>query len=612
MVKEKTKDTDTNIEEKSSRFADNRIKREEDIIRIFAGGTDHKFRILFALYKGSYWQMLGAMALYLLKASPEWIIPLITANIIDIAVAGAADGANRLLVNLLIVVGVILLNIPLNQGYVYLSGLAKRRVQVSLRGAMVRKLQRLTIGFHKEMRSGQIQSKVMGDVDSVEMLSRQLLFLFLETFVRVVAPLTIIITRNITVLLVFLVTVPIACLCMFPFRRKMRALYRGLRKDSEATASDVLDMEDILPITRAHHLEETELNKVSRSIRRLAERGFRVDRLDGIFGALNWAVFMFFQTVCLCISGYMALNGQISIGDISLYQSYFNSLVRQVSMILSMIPVIAKGTEAISSMGEILNSEEEEHYEDKAELGDLQGDFRLDNIHFHYDDDETPVLKGIDLHVQPGETLALVGESGGGKSTLVGMLLGYHHPTEGALYIDGHNMADLDMRSVRRQLAVVPQNTVLFSGTVRENIVYGCEDVTEEQLQAALDIANLSETIEKLPKGLETSIGEHGEKLSGGQRQRIAIARAVIRDPKVIIFDEATSSLDTVSEAAIQTAIDGMTRDRTTFIVAHRLSTIRQADRIAVIEDGACVECGTYDELMTKEGAFFELRKKQT
>ena len=181
----------------------------------------------------------------------------------------------------------------------------------------------------------------------------------------------------------------------------------------------------------------------------------------------------------------------------------------------------------------------------------------------------------------------------------------------GAVTIDGHNLREIDLRSYRKHIAVVPQNTILFSGTIRDNITYGLSDVSEEKLAEILEAARLTEMIEKLPHGLDTSVGEHGGKLSGGQRQRISIARALIRDPKVIILDEATSALDSVSEKKIQEALDHLTAGRTTFVVAHRLSTIKDADKIAVMEGGRCVECGTYDELMAKEGAFYRYRKLQ-
>ena len=191
------------------------------------------------------------------------------------------------------------------------------------------------------------------------------------------------------------------------------------------------------------------------------------------------------------------------------------------------------------------------------------------------------------------------------------MAIGFLNPDSGQVLLDGRDMKELNLRSYRKFLAVVPQNTILFSGTIRDNISYGLQNVSEEQLFDAIRAANLEEFIKSLPNGLETRVGEHGGKLSGGQRQRLAIARALIRDPKVIILDEATSALDSVSEREIQNALENLMRGRTTFVVAHRLSTIRNADKIAVVADGVCKEYGTYEELMGKKGAFYELRKLQ-
>ena len=205
-----------------------------------------------------------------------------------------------------------------------------------------------------------------------------------------------------------------------------------------------------------------------------------------------------------------------------------------------------------------------------------------------------------------------MGESGSGKSTVLNLVTGFNLPDAGDLLIDGKNIKDIALHSYRRFISVVPQNTVLFSGTIRENITYGRYDISEEELGYVVDMAKLRSVVDKLPYGLDTKIGEHGGKLSGGQRQRISIARAIIRHPNVIIFDEATSALDTATEKEIQEAINNLCIGRTTFIVAHRLSTIRNADRIAVIKEGRCVEIGTYDELMEKKGEFYNLKQLQS
>ncbi|MGE4490297.1 MAG: ABC transporter ATP-binding protein, partial [Kiritimatiellales bacterium] len=215
------------------------------------------------------------------------------------------------------------------------------------------------------------------------------------------------------------------------------------------------------------------------------------------------------------------------------------------------------------------------------------------------------------LDVTPGECIALVGSSGAGKSTVMQLLIGFRRPQAGRILFDGKDMEECDMRTVRRFISVVPQETVLFSGSIRENIVYGLGDINEEHLNEILSAAHLFDVIAALPKGLETRIGEDGALLSGGQRQRIAIARALVRDPRILVLDEATSALDVVSEKKVQEAIDHAVQNRTTFIVAHRLSTIRRADRIVVMQDGRIAEIGSYDELMERRGLFFEMQQLQ-
>ena len=379
----------------------------------------------------------------------------------------------------------------------------------------------------------------------------------------------------------------------------------------ESTASDVLDMEELIPVTRAHALEKNEIKKLTASVTDLAESGYKMDKIYAVFGSVNWVMFSLFQMICLFFTGFLAFRGQITIGDVSLYQSYFGALIGQVSGIMGLLPIISKGAEAINSIGEILNSHDIENNDRKIKMKNLEGGYEFKDVCFKYDD-RTPVLNGFSLTVSPGETVALVGESGSGKSTVLNLVIGFNQIDSGSFKIDGIDADKINMRSYRKFISVVPQNSILFSGTIKENITYGRKNVTAEMLDYAVKAARLESVIEKLPDGINTTVGEHGAKLSGGQRQRISIARAIIRNPRVIIFDEATSALDSVTEKEIQTAIENLTADRTTFIVAHRLSTIKNADKIAVMDGGRCVEYGTYEELMAKKGRFYELKKLQS
>ena len=371
-------------------------------------------------------------------------------------------------------------------------------------------------------------------------------------------------------------------------------------------------MVDLIPVTRAHALENEEIKKMGGYLNGVAFRGFKLDIIHANFGAISWCMFQTFQVICLAFTGYMAYLGNISVGEIAMYQSYFTTIVNQVAALIMMLPNMAKGVESINSIGEVLLSDDVEDYHGKKKLETIRGDFDFKNVTFHYDDDAKEILYKFNLQVNAGETIALVGESGAGKTTILNLLIGFINPVSGDIYLDGNNLKDLNLRSYRDFISVVPQNTILFSGSIRDNITYGMPDVTEEQIRSAIQSANLEQFIRELPDGLDTMIGENGGKLSGGQRQRLAIARALVRDPKIIIFDEATSALDSTSEHEIQKAIENMADTRTTFIVAHRLSTIRNADKIAVIGNGGCTEFGTYDELMAQKGEFYHMRKLQT
>lgn len=600
------------MKDKNHQFEHKRILEEEKtIMDCYNGKKQGVIKTLFGFYKGNYRNVILSALLYVVKSSPTWILPLITAAIINLATDKPDNALGMFVIYGIIALVVLLQNIPLHVLHVMLLSRAQRSVEAGLRGAMIRKLQQLSVTFHKEIASGKVQSKVMRDVEAVENFTNQIFSTALNVIINMSVALVIVINKSLTVFFMFLLCVPVAVILSRVFRKKMRECSHSFRKEIESTASDVIDMEELIPVTRAHALEKLEVKKMTESVTRIAESGYRMDKVHAVFGSVNWVVFLLFQTLCLFFTGYLAFKGEIRIGDISLYQSYFNSLIGQVSSIVGLLPVIAKGAESINSIGEILTSCDVEDNHNKIKLKELNGKYVFKDVCFKYDDN-TPVLNGFELTVNPGETVALVGESGSGKSTVLNLVIGFNAIDSGTFEIDDIDASKLDMRSYRRNISVVPQNSILFSGTIRENITYGTKHVTNEMLDYAVKAAMLESVIEKLPDGLDTMVGEHGAKLSGGQRQRISIARAIIRDPQVIIFDEATSALDSVTEKEIQKAIENLTEDRTTFIVAHRLSTIRNADKIAVMANGRCVEYGTYKELMERKGEFYKLKKMQS
>ena len=588
------------------------IDVESWFIESYKKHKGHPMQILLGLYKGNYHKFFLAVIFFFIKHAPVWVLPIVTANIINDITSGSPETYQNIIIQAMIMIVLVALNIPMNYMYTRYKSLATRYAETGLRRALVRKLQQLSISYHKETQSGRLQSKIMRDVEAVETLSTQMFLSILNIALNIAIALIVTINKSLVVFIFFLLTTPIAAATMVFFRNVMKKRNNEFRKEMEETSARVMEMVELIPVTRAHALEEEEVQKMSGQLFAVAEKGYRLDVIQSLFGSVGWAIFQIFQVVCLGFTGFLAIKGTVMPGDITLYQSYFATIVSQVSSLMSLIPTIAKGIESVNSIGEVLLEDDIEQNEGKEIIKDIYGEFDFKDVTFRYNNIDRPVLHNLNLHVDKGETIALVGESGAGKSTILNLVIGFNQVNSGEVLIDGHNMKDIDLRSYRKHLAVVPQTSILFSGTIRDNITYGVDNVDEATLDEIVKAANLTDLFNSLPDGLDTMVGEHGGKLSGGQRQRISIARALIRNPKVIVLDEATSALDSISEKLIQEALNNLTKDRTTFIVAHRLSTIKDADKIAVIADGHCVEYGTYDELMNLKGEFYQMKKIQS
>lgn len=549
-------------------------------------------------------KIAAALAIGVVKHLPLMFMPIVVGTVVNVIVSRPDDAVRQLALNTAFILALLLSNVPLHMWFIGFMSTAVRSVEARLRTSLVWRMHELSVAFHERFQSGRLHSKVLRDVESIEMLFRDLLNNMFMALMTLLFAMTVAVRREPLVALFFLLSVPLAVGLIRIFRSSIARRNREFRSAVESMAAMVSEMLSMLPITRAHAVERSEMRRVGTQFEKVKNTGINVDKANALFGASSWVTFHTFQFACLLFTGYLAFRGRIQVGDVVMYQGFYADIVRSVGMIVGVLPNISRGFESIRSLGEVLECPDIELNEGKREVDTVRGEFAFEHVTFTYPEGTVPAINGLDYHVEAGECVAFVGESGSGKTTLMNLVMGFRRPQEGRILLDGQDMQELDLRTYRRFLAVVPQNTVLFSGSIRENVLFGLDGVEEDRLREILDMANVSEFLRQLPHGLETTVGEHGAMLSGGQRQRVAIARALIRDPRVIILDEATSALDVASEALVQEAIERLTADRTTFIVAHRLSTIRKAHRIAVLRTGRLVEAGTHEALVEEKGEF--------
>lgn len=549
---------------------------------------------------------LAAVA-YLVKDSPVWVLPVITSAVIDTVIARGP--AKDLVLLGLIAVALVALNYPASQTFVRLVSATVRDLGVSLRNQLAHRLQALSIGFHTRSSSSVMQTKVVRDVENVELMLQQGANPLLSGLGVILGAITVLALQVPAFLVLFVFVVPLSAVLVRGVRSRSDQRNELFRRDIERFSSQVGEMATLLPITRAHGLERVATRRVLTTARAVRDSGFSLDVLNGRFSALAWGSFQMLSIACLIAAALLSVSGILPItpGQVVLLSTYFVMLINSVVNLLNLAPALTKGRESLRSIAEVLQDPDIERSSGKHQVRHVEGRLTFEQVDFRYPEGEDLAIKGLDLDIKPGETIAFVGKSGSGKSTVLNLTLGFLRPTGGRLLLDGTDMETLDLRTVRRHISVVPQESVLFSGSIRENIAYGLEHVDDESIRQALQDANALDFVQALPDGLDTLLGQRGARLSGGQRQRISIARALIRDPRILLLDEATSALDGESERLVQNALANLRHGRTTLIVAHRLSTIRSADRIVVLDRGRVVEAGTHEDLLAAQCAYAKL-----
>ena len=535
--------------------------------------------------------------------------PLIIAGITTEVVAGGeAGGLDRLIVLL-----IALFTVQAAGGFVqtYLLGVVGERVVAQLRGELFGRLITLSLDFHAARRVGELISRLSSDVTLVRTMMTQTVTSLLSSLIGLVGSVVILFTLSPSLLLVILLLAPALIAVAIIFGRPLERVSTQVQDtiaNSTTTAEEALSG---IRVVKSYVREDWELERYDRDLRTVVATGSRLALWRAGFGALMGFLGFGAIAALLWYTGHQVIDGTLSIGTLTGFLLYGVSIGASLGSIASLYGQFREGTGAIERVFEIIDTRPTIlDAPDARPLGRVAGRIELDGVSFEYLPGR-PVVRDFSLAVPAGETLAVVGPSGSGKTTLVGLIPRLWEVTAGSIRVDGIDVRDVTVDSLRGQIGLVAQEATLFGGTVRENILYGRLDATDEEMVAAAAAANAHDFISVLPDGYDTVVGDRGMRLSGGQRQRVAIARAILKDPPILLLDEATSSLDNESERLVQEALDRLKVGRTTIIVAHRLSTIRAADRIAVLDDGWLVELGTQDELLARDGLYARLHRTQ-
>jgi ATP-binding cassette, subfamily B, bacterial MsbA len=487
------------------------------------------------------------------------------------------------------------------------------RVMIDLRLNLFRHLQKLSLSFYNERRTGELVSRATNDVATVRTLVTSDVSTAISQVITFFGALILILITDWHLTLFMLLLVPFVVLVALIFGRRLRKLSSAVQ-DRLADATTVLE-EAIggVRVVQSFTREDYEIGRYSGSIEQTFVLARQRIKLSSTFGPV--ASFMGFTVVIAVFwfGGQQVLNGTLTAGQLTMFLILTLSIAGSIGSFSGLWTSLQEALGATRRIFEILDTPSD--IVDRAgaqPLPRIAGHIVIDRVSFAYKDNtDQHVLRGVSLEVNPGEVLALVGPSGAGKTTLVNLIPRFFDPQTGGVCVDGQDIRAVQVKSLREQVGLVPQDTLLFGGTVRENILYGKLDASEDELIAAARAANAHDFITQLPKGYETIVGERGVKLSGGQRQRIAIARAILKDPRILLLDEATSSLDSESEGLVQEALERLMQGRTSIVIAHRLSTVHHADRIAVLDHGALVELGTHAELIALDGLYARLYKMQ-
>lgn len=559
------------------------------------------------------YRIFATIIVGIIKFGIPMLIPLLIKYAIDGVINNHALTTDEKVHHLTIAIGIalfifVIVRPPIEFIRQYLAQWTSNKILYDIRKKLYNHLQALSARFYANNQVGQVISRVINDVEQTkDFILTGLMNIWLDCITIIIA-LSIMFFLDVKLTLAALFIFPFYILTVYVFFGRLRKLTRERSQALAEVQGFLHERVQGISVVKSFAIEDNEAKNFDKKNTNFLTRALKHTRWNAYsFAAIN-TVTDIGPIIVIGVGAYLAISGSITVGTLAAFVGYLELLFGPLRRLVASFTTL---TQSFASMDRVFQLIDE-NYDIKNGVGAQpieikQGRIDIDHVSFQYNDNEAPILKDINLSIEKGETVAFVGMSGGGKSTLINLIPRFYDVTSGQILIDGHNIKDFLTGSLRNQIGLVQQDNILFSDTVKENILLGRPTATDEEVVEAAKMANAHDFIMNLPQGYDTEVGERGVKLSGGQKQRLSIARIFLNNPPILILDEATSALDLESESIIQEALDVLSKDRTTLIVAHRLSTITHADKIVVIENGNIVETGTHRELIAKQGAYEHL-----
>ncbi|MDQ1316422.1 MAG: ATP-binding cassette, subfamily multidrug efflux pump [Candidatus Poribacteria bacterium] len=566
-------------------------------------------RLLAYLSKYWYFVLLALLAL-LINRVLTLAIPEITQRAIDIAIVQKRHELLAILA--LSIVGVTILTAIFQFVQEYILQYASQKAIYDIRNTMYDHLQRLPFSFYDKSQTGQLIARATGDIDTLRRFYSFGMINFVSSIIMFIAVLIICLLKNSTLAVLSLSTMPILAYTGIRFGGKIGPRFWEIRQRTAELTTVIQENFTGMRVVKTFVREDYEINKFSAYARNLLQKNLEITKLWSFFFPLMDFIAGLGSIAVLWYGGWQIMNGNLTLGEFIAFNMYLMQLMWPIRMLGFIINVSKEAMASGQRIFEILDTKSEvEESPDAKPLPQIEGHVRFENVSFKYETSDELVLKNFSLDVEPGETVAILGATGSGKSTLINLIPRFYDPTSGVITIDNIDIKTTTLESLRSQIGIVLQDTFLFAMSLKDNIAYGRNNATMEEIINAAKAANIHDFIDSLPKGYDSEVGERGVTLSGGEKQRVAIARALLMNPKILILDDSTSSVDTETEHLIQNAIATLVIGRTTFVIAQRLSTIKRANKIVVLENGEIVEQGTHDELMEKGGIYTEIYNMQ-